>query len=140
MIPRRVGLTPGNMDPATAVLPQALQPEAAPPQVELGAAFNIEGQEPVEQPTGPHFVLRPPAPSPVVFTPPAPALTAAPGRINPADILAQLQQMRTVLKENTAVASTVREFVITRGMAVRVEGCILLTPKGVSYLADFGLL
>ena len=48
--------------------------------------------------------------------------------------------MRTVLKENTAVASTVREFVITRGMAVRVEGCILLTPKGVSYLADFGLL
>ena len=139
MIPRRVGLTPGNMDPATAVLPQALQPEAAPPQVELGAAFNIEGQEPVEQPTGPHFVLRPPAPSPVVFTPPAPALTAAPGRINPADILAQLQQMKTVQPESKA-GSPVREFVITRGMAVRVEGCILLTPKGVSYLADFGLL
>ena len=134
MIPQRVGFVPG-------MVTGGAQDQQAPAlfQVEP-AASNAEKQ--VAGMEAQKFVLQPLPVSQVSNLAstgiPAGSQVAA-AHFDPAMILGQLQQMKTLLPESKE-SSSLREFIIRRGMAVRAEGCLLLTPKGVSYLADFGLL
>ena len=140
MIPRRVGLTPGNMEPKSAVLPTAPVELPAPP-VDLGAEFKIEGQEPaaVQQPAE-RFVLKPLPATPAIPFAAATRVAAQTGNPTPEIILSQLKVLTTIQPDHIGGQSSTRDFFVKRELAVSVCGYLLLTPKGLTYLADFGLL
>lgn len=136
MIPRRMGLTPGNMDPETAVLPTLPStPEANPqafqleqPSVTLPATPDPAGD------SGQRFVL-----SPASSAAPANVPKITPPR-DPAVILDQLQQLRTLTHVSNLRHPELREFFRAREMATGAENHMVIAPRGIVYLADFGLL
>ena len=137
-----MGMLPGG-NPVTTALNLPLPPEPPPPAPN-GNPFLTDPPPVDPMDPGERFVMTPIAPTAVGQPQPAainipiqPQSISQPAAIEPAYILRQLHQMKTLTAEKNV---TSKDFLIKRGLAVSVEGYLLLTPKGVTYLADFGLL
>ena len=143
MIPHRIGTLGSSPLPMEPLPPaESLAPPAAADfSVEAAPGVDLSAPASAEQ----RFVLQPvqpgkPTPVQLDQMPIAGAPGSAPGgRFQANDILAQLQQLRTVtpaMKFGQAMVA----FLTKRELAVAVEGYVVITGKGLTYLADFGLL
>lgn len=125
MIPRRVA-GPLASSPGSMVMPGQDQPIAP-----------VVSPEPPSTLTAPVIPVISPQIARLERAEPAPPTPEAP---SPSILLAQLQQFISATPNAKATNAAARELLVRRGLAVEAAGFTVVTPKGITYLVDFGLL
>jgi len=71
---------------------------------------------------------------------PAPTVESALLPASPAALLATLQSLITAIPDSRIQNPVARDALVKRGLAAQSSGFNVVTPKGITYLVDFGLL